>query len=147
MMMLLASIAAVALLVAGIGIMNIMLASVTGRMREIGIRMAVGAKGREILTQFLLEAVVLSTIGGIVGVGLGGSTLAVAAADLTSNALTAHLLKPRMRTPPPTRRIPNHSLIVGRSWRKTVAKTATNRRLNLSTGATFDASPTFKARK
>ena len=68
---LLSSIAAVSLLVGGIGIMNIMLVSVTERTREIGLRMAVGAKPRNILVQFLIEALALSTMGGLIGVGFG----------------------------------------------------------------------------
>ncbi|MBN2137935.1 MAG: ABC transporter permease [Sedimentisphaerales bacterium] len=67
----LGSIAAISLLVGGIGIMNIMLASVTERTREIGIRRAIGAKRRQIISQFLIETVVLSTVGGFVGIGLG----------------------------------------------------------------------------
>jgi putative ABC transport system permease protein len=71
MTILLASIAGISLLVGGIGIMNIMLVSVTERTREIGIRMAIGAKGRDVLIQFMIESIVISFVGGLIGIALG----------------------------------------------------------------------------
>lgn len=96
MTILLGSIASISLLVGGIGIMNIMLVSVTERTREIGIRMAIGAKSWDIRWQFLMEALVLSLIGGLVGViiGLGGSLLVSVFTSLSAKVSLFYVLLP-----------------------------------------------------
>ena len=76
---LLSAVAGISLLVGGIGIMNIMLASVTERTREIGIRLAIGARETQVLTQFLVEATILSALGGLIGIGLGLALSAIGA--------------------------------------------------------------------
>jgi putative ABC transport system permease protein len=91
---LLAGVAAVSLVVGGIGIMNIMLVSVTERTREIGVRLAIGARASDILTQFLVEATTLSSVGGVIGIGVG-----LAGAWGTARAIHVPFVLPGLATP------------------------------------------------
>ena len=98
MELLLAGVAAVSLIVGGIGIMNIMMVSVTERTREIGLRMSVGARGKTILRQFLAEAVVLSTVGGLIGV-VGGAIFTIVIATVASGRPTFRSARSCSRSP------------------------------------------------
>jgi putative ABC transport system permease protein len=100
----LGAIAGISLVVGGIGIMNIMLVTVTERTREIGIRKAIGARWRDVLTQFLIEAMVLSGLGGALGIALG-TALAVEAPHIPAIASSSF--------PPPVVSIPSVLLAFG----------------------------------
>ena len=130
----LGAIAGISLLVGGIGIMNIMLVSVTERTREIGLRKAVGAKRRDILNQFLIESVIMSVIGGLLGIGLGALGAALVsklASGLGGNSDTA-VHRPRNRVlccgRPVLRHLSGNSCGALESYRSLEIRITTNRR-------------------